>query len=204
MDEIEKINTILEKYSHLIKSKNKNLSESTYVGIVELFIKNGLLNHASYFLCQMDRLKYQIPRNLLDLFLDYSVSNKVFESKNEDQTNNNNKFDYNNKNKKNNYNNQNFNKFDDYGTIQDPDYEYFFNKRVNYKNRNDLQNVFHKLNTDSQPYFPKKVEEEQHFEKIRAKLSEIDTSNIKEFIPKNYKVEVKDDNTNNNENNENK
>jgi len=61
--------------------KNKNLSESTYVGLVELFMKSGYLNHASYFLCQMDRLKMKIPRNLLDLFLDYSIHNKIFEEK---------------------------------------------------------------------------------------------------------------------------
>ena len=29
----------------------------------------------------MDRLKMQIPRSLLDLFLDYSVNNKLFDKK---------------------------------------------------------------------------------------------------------------------------
>ena len=76
----------MELYKQVVKNKNKTLSESTYTGLVQLFMSNGYLDHASYFLCQMDRLKMKIPRNLLDLFLDYSVKTKIFENADNEET----------------------------------------------------------------------------------------------------------------------
>jgi len=173
--------------------KNKNLSESTYVGLVELFMKSGYLNHASYFLCQMDRLKMKIPRNLLDLFLDYSIHNKIFEEKEEITFKNtnydNDKKDKNAQGGKTNFD-QNFNKYDEYDPKEDPDYAYYFSKRNHYKQRNDIKTIFSNLKLDAKPFYPKNVDNEQ-FDKIKSKLSEIDPKNVKEFVPKNFKVNIK-------------
>jgi len=78
-EEPDKIKKILEYYSQLLNSNNNLLSEKTYLSLVEFFIKNGQLNYASYFLCQVDKLKYNIPRFVLDLFLDSSIAQKIFE-----------------------------------------------------------------------------------------------------------------------------
>ena len=76
----------MEVFKQLIRLKNKKLSEATYSALVELFILNGYFDHASYFLCQMDRHKIKIPRNLLDLFLEYSIQNKIFEKAEKNRT----------------------------------------------------------------------------------------------------------------------
>lgn len=170
--------------------KNKNLSESTYIGLVEIFMKNGYLNHASYFLCQMDRLKIKIPRNLLDLFLDYSITNKLFEKK-EEITFKNNSYEMDRVNNK-NQGDPKFNKFDQYEFQEDPTFADYFKRRNQIKNRNDIQEIFTKLKVDSKPYFPKNVEDDQ-FDKLKIKLAEIDPSKVKEFVPKSYKVVKKED-----------
>jgi hypothetical protein len=164
--------------------KNKNLAEATYIGLVELFIKNGYLNHASYFLCRMDRLKIKIPRNLLDLFVDFFTKSKIYENmgeikiKKEDDEFKNNKY---------------VNKYDKYDVeTQDPDYEYYFNKRNNFTKRN-MMNVFSTLNIEAKPFFPKNAEKEENsYDQIKTKLSEIDPNKVKEFIPKNYRVVKKE------------
>ncbi len=172
----------MELYKQLIKIKNKSLSENSYTGLVELFMKNGYLEHASYFLCQMDRQKLKIPRNLLDLFLEYSVKNRVFETaENEDF---NALPNYEPKMK-----NESANKFDQYQPQNDPDYAYYFSKRNLYKKRKDIKNLFSALKVDSKPFFPKLVD--NNIEKMKTKLSEIDPSKVKEFIPKSYKIEKK-------------
>ncbi len=188
MDSSTKIKKILELYSKLIAMKNKNLSESSYIGLVELFMKHGYLSHASYFLCQMDRLKIKIPRSLLDLFLDYSISNKIFERK-EEITFKNNNFE---SDKINNKNENKFNKFDQYEFQEDPSFAHYFKRRNQFRNRSDIQELFTKLKVDAKPFFPKNVEEEQ-FDKLKTKLSEIDPSKVKEFVPKSYKVVIKKD-----------
>jgi hypothetical protein len=171
--------------------KNKNLSESTYVGLVEMFMKNGYLNHASYFLCQMDRLKMKIPRTLLDLFLDYSINNKLFEKK-EEVTFKNTNYQYDKYNNKIVESQQGYNKYDNYDPQQDPDYAYYFSRKNHYKQRKDIHEIFSSLKVDAKPFFPKNVENDQ-LEKIRSKLSEIDPKNVKEFVPKNYKVVKKEE-----------
>jgi len=84
--ESEKTFKVLQAYGELAKRLNKTLSEQTYLDLVQLFIKNGNLEYASYFLCQMDRLKIKIPRRILDLFLESNIAQKAFESKKEKKT----------------------------------------------------------------------------------------------------------------------
>lgn len=188
LDDITKINKILDLYANLLRMKNKNLSEATYVGLVELFMKNGYLNHASYFLCQMDRLKLKIPRSLLDLFLDYSINNQIFDKK-EEVTFKNTNYE---SDKNNNKANEGFNKYDQYDLKSDPDYAYYFSRRNHYKQRSDIQAIFSNLKLDAKPFYPKSIDNEE-FDKIKTKLSEIDPKKVKEFIPKNYRVVRKED-----------
>lgn len=157
----------------MIYSKNNIFADTTYIGLIELFIKNGLLKHASYFLCQMDRLRMKIPRKLLDLFLDYSINNNIFER---------------NKQSKNdrNYNIAAPNKYDSYDVIKDPNYTYYFNKRNHTIRYEDIEKVFSKLKTDAAPYFPKSVDSET-MDKIKSKIESTDPSTIKEYYPKNFK-----------------
>jgi len=202
MDEDTKMDKVLDIWGQLLRTKNKNVSESTYVGLVELFMRNGLLSHASYFLCQMDRLELKIPRSLLDLFLDYSINNQLFDKKEEITFKNNN---YENDKKNNRTSNtrnnesqggqnsgQSWNKYDDYDPKNDPDYAYYFSKRNHYKQRGDIQNLFSNLKVDAKPFYPKEVEDKQ-FSAIKTKLSGIDPKTIKPYIPKNYQVNKKDD-----------
>lgn len=186
LSEGAKINRILNLYSQLLRMKNKNLNAATYIGLVELFIKNGYLNHASYFLCQMDRLKMNIPRSLLDLFLDYSISNGLFEHTKEKEEIKmmNNQYDLDVLNNK--IDNGNFNKYDTYEPRSEPEYDYYFSRKNNYKSRKDMQEVFSNLKLDAKPFYPKTVEEEQ-VDKLKQKLNEIDQSKIKEYVPKNRK-----------------
>lgn len=85
-EEGEKNKKILELYAQLLNSDKNQLNDKTYLYLVEFFIKylilrirNGQLNYASYFLCQIDKLEIKIPRYILDLFLDSSIAQKVFE-----------------------------------------------------------------------------------------------------------------------------
>lgn len=84
-----------------------------------------------------------------------------------------------------------FNKYDGYDLQEDAGYAYYFKRRNHNKQREDIQAIFSKLKVDAKPFFPKNVEEEQ-FDKIKTKLAEIDTSKVKEFIPKNYRVVKKE------------
>ena len=174
----------MELYKQVVKNKNKTLSESTYTGLVQLFMSNGYLDHASYFLCQMDRLKMKIPRDLLDLFLDYSVKTKIFENADNEETI-----------KKTAEKKVDYNKFDKNDLQKDPDYAYYFSKRNLYKKRKDMKNlVSTNLKVENKPFFPKSVESQNNFEKIKEKLNTIDPNTIKEFIPKSYKIEKKAEN----------
>lgn len=175
-----KIKNIMELYKKVIKNKNKTLSESTYTGLVQLFMTNGYLDHASYFLCQMDRLKMKIPRELLDLFLDYSVKTKIFENADNDETI-----------KKVAEKKVDYNKYDQYDLQSDPDYAYYFSKRNLYKKRKDMKNLITNMKVESKPFFPKSMENQSNLERIKQKLSDLDPSTIKEFIPKSYKIEKK-------------
>ena len=144
---------ILDLYSKLLQTKNRNLTENTYIGLAELFIKNGHLDYASFILCKMDRLGIKIPRKLLDLFLDYSINNNLFKEEVEFKL----PFE--------NTTPEAFNKFDEY---DDPDYAFYFKNRNNYKKRKDMKNVFSQLSVDAQPFFPKKNEIEQLKEIVNA------------------------------------
>lgn len=188
LNENAKINTILELYAHLLRMKNKNLSAPTYIGLVELFIKNGYLNHASYFLCQMDRLKMNIPRSLLDLFLDYSISNGLFEKNKEKEEikMNNNQYELDILNNK--IESGTYNKYDTYEPRSEPEYDYYFSRKNNYKRRNDMQEVFSNLKLDAKPFYPKKNDDKE-VDLLKQKLYEIDQNNIKEYVPKKKKVE---------------
>jgi pentatricopeptide repeat protein len=182
LDPTSKITKIMELYKLLIKLKSKVLSERTYTGLVELFMSNGYLEHASYFLCQMDRQKLKIPRNLLDLFLEFSVKNRVFESAEIQDLNA-------IPNHEPKAKPETLNKFDQYEPQNDPDYVYYFSKRNLYKKRKDMNNLLSGLKVDAKPFFPRSVD--SNVEKMKSKLSEIDHSKVKEFIPKSYKIEKK-------------
>lgn len=145
---------------------------------------NGYLDHASYFLCQMDRQKLNIPRNLLDLFLEFSLKNLIYEKAEEQDFSD--KYNDNEKNKI-----ENNNKFDQYDPNNDPDYVYYFAKRNHYKKRNDMKNLFSALKVECKPFFPKSID---NFEKIKTKLSNIDPKTVKEFIPKSYKILTRNEN----------
>ncbi len=166
--------------------KNKNLSEGTYVRLVELFMRNDSLDYASYFLCQMDKLRIKIPRQLLDLFLDYSINNKIFDNE---------KITFKNptygKDKVNNKKDEFVNKFDQYDPQDEMGYLSYLKKRENLKNRNDIHALYAKLKIDSKPFFPKET-----FEKVKSKLAEIDPSKVKEYVPKNYRVVKKEEKIN--------
>lgn len=174
----------MELYKQVVKNKNKTLSEKTYTGLVQLFMSNGYLDHASYFLCQMDRLKMKIPRELLDLFLDYSVKTKIFENADNEEVirkTADKKVDY--------------NKFDKHDLQSDPDYAYYFSKRNLYKKRKDMKNLISNMKVESKPFFPKSVDSSQsNLDKIKQKLNDIDPNTVKEFIPKSFKIEKKADN----------
>ena len=172
----------MELFKELIKIKNKKLNEQTYILVTEFLIINGYLDHASYFLCQMDRNKVKIPRNILDLFLEYAIHNKIFETV--EKNNKKNEEKENNKANKND-NTQFYNKYDQYGPQTDPDYAYYFSKKNHSKKRKDIQNLFSSLKIDSKPFFPRSIENKKF-------LNDIDTQNIKEFIPKSYKIEKKE------------
>ena len=173
----------MELYKQVVKNKNKILSEATYTGLVELFMSNGYLEHASYFLCQMDRLKMKIPRELLDLFLDYSVKTKIFENADNDETI-----------KKTADKKVDYNKYDQYDLQNDTDYAYYFSKRNLYKKRKDMKFLISNMKVESKPFFPKSVDSQQNLEKMKQKLSDIDPNTVKEFIPKSYKIEKKSEN----------
>jgi hypothetical protein len=173
----------MELYKQVVKNKNKTLSEVSYTGLVELFMSNGYLEHASYFLCQMDRLKMKIPRNLLDLFLDYSVKTKIFENADNDETI-----------KKTADKNVDYNKYDQYDAQGDTDYAYYFSKRNLYKKRKDMKNLINNMKVESKPFFPKSIDDQQNLEKMKQKLSNIDPDTVKEFIPKSYEIEKKAEN----------
>ena len=166
--------------------KNKNLSETNYVRLVEFFMRNDSLDYASYFLCQMDKLKIKIPRRLLDLFLDYSINKKIFD-KGEKITFKNPSYS---KDKVNNKTDL-LNKFDEFDPQDEMGYLSYFNKRENFKNRNDIHAIYAKLKVDAKPFFPK-----ESFENIKTKLAEIDPTKVKEFVPKNYRVVKKEETIN--------
>ncbi len=179
----------MEVFKQLIRLKNKKLSEATYSALVELFIVNGYFDHASYFLCQMDRHKIKIPRNLLDLFLEYSIQNKIFEKAEKNRTYHKNDYEDDHKNQNQNRKqeaNPFYNKYDQYDPQSDADYAYYFSKKNLSKQRKDINNLFSSLKIDSKPFFPKSLE-------VKTSLGDIDPKNIKEFIPKGYKIERKEE-----------
>ena len=133
----------------------------------------------------MDKLKLKIPRNLLDLFVNYCTNNKIYEKINS------------NKGDKNQFvKNNGFNKYDQCVGNDDPAFAIYLSRRHNYELKN-LYSVFYKFNLDAEPYYPKiEKDEDDGFEIIKTKLADIDPNNIKEYIPKNYRIE-KNENPNN-------
>jgi len=177
----QKTKEVLSLYSELMKQKNRNLREQTYVGIVEVFIRNGNLNHASYFLCQMDRLKISIPRKLLDMFLDYSINHHFFEKEKEEVVFENKGF-----NRKQPQSSTPTNKFDSYNPSA-PEFDYYFKSKNRYQSRiDDLNKVYKKLRLDAKPYVPKRIAED---EKEANPLKNVDISKTKDYVPKNTKKE---------------
>jgi len=186
----QKVKDILNLYTGLMKQKTKVLSEETYIGIVEICLKNGNLNHASYFLCQMDRLKISIPRKVLDMFLDYSIMNKNFENNEKVKESDNENFvremiEENQRKPKNQYDSGYYNTNNDYS--QDPEYDYYYNTKNHYKKRidsvkKDFNNL--RLNKNSKPYIPKKVSNDStsgYFKINKITLN----PNAKVFVPSN-------------------
>lgn len=137
----------------------------------------------------MDRNKTKIPRNLLDLFLEYSIQNKIFEKAETHKTHNH-KNEFEEENNNNNNKKQDFspfyNKYDQFAPQNDADYAYYFSKKNTSKQRKDINNLFSNLKIDSKPFFPKSLEN-------KNSLSEIDPKTVKEFIPKGYKIEKKEE-----------
>lgn len=178
----QKVQEILRLYTDLLKSKVRALNEETYIGIIEVCLRNGNLNHASYFLCQMDRLKFNIPRKILDMFLDYSISQRFFEKKEEAAVL---------PEEKPFIRKGVTNKFDDF-TPTEPEFQYFFSKRNQYKNRIDeIQKEYKRLKVDAKPYVPKRISggqptqnESEAADKPKLNLN----TNAKDFIPKNYRI----------------
>lgn len=123
----------------------------------------------------MDKYKIKIPRNLLDLFLDYSIENKIFDNSEKLQKNKNSDF------KK----ASQTNKFDEFETHGDEDYAYYFSKKNNSRQRN-ISGLLSNLKINSTPFFPKSIES-------KTLLKDIDPTKIKEFIPKGYVIAKKDE-----------
>lgn len=126
---------------------------------------------------------------MLDLFLDYSIQNKIFEKADKNRTYQ--KKDYqeehNNRTQNRKQEGNTFhNKYDQYDPQGDADYAYYFSKKNISKQRKDINNLFSSLKIDSKPFFPKSLE-------AKTTLGDIDTKNIKEFIPKGYKIEKKEE-----------
>ena len=128
----------------------------------------------------MDKNKIKIPRNLLDLFLDYSIQNKVFDNPDKFQKKGNfaeNNFDGKKDGK--------FNKYDEYENTGDADYAYYFSKKNNSRQRN-VTGLLSDLKVNSSPFYPKAIES-------KTLLKNIDPKNIKEFIPKGFVIAKKDE-----------
>lgn len=179
---------VLKLYSSFLTMKHRSLNQETYVGMVELSLRNGSLQQASYFLCQMDRLKIVIPRKLLDMFLDYSLSHRIFEQNKEELI-----FEDENaqkspseliKPKKKKWNN----KFDDFSSSE-PEYQCYFKSKDNYISRIDeIKKECTKLSVTAKPFIPKQTkfrnsDQEQSPEK-KLKLN----ANAKDYVPKNYRL----------------
>merc|ERR1712004_553151 len=107
-----------------------------------------------------DRLKMKIPRELLDLFLDYSVKTKIFENADNDESI-----------KKTADKQVDYNKYDKYDLERDPDYAYYFSKRNLYKKRKDMKNLITNMKVESKPFFPKSMESQNqnNLERIKQK-----------------------------------
>lgn len=185
MDKEAKIKTVLGLFRQLVKLKNKKLTEASYTGLVDFFIVNGYFDHASFLLCQMDRHKVNIPRNLLDLFLEYSLQHKIFEKDEKPKGNTKHEKKEENHQNKQQDNNPFYNKYDQYHPQNDPDYAYYFSKKNISKQRKDINKLFSTLKIDSKPFFPKGLENKKN-------ISDIDPKTIKEYIPKTYQIEKKD------------
>lgn len=133
-----------------------------------------------------------IPRKLLDMFLDYSITNRFFEKKEEQVL-----FEPKQFNRK---FNPVVNKFDSYSPDA-PEFEYYFKNRYRYENRiEDLNKVYSQLKLDAKPYIPKRIQNQNSGENLDQKLSPdqneikksplsgIDPSKVKEYVPKNFRI----------------
>ena len=131
----------------------------------------------------MDKNKVKIPRSLLDLFLDYSIQNKIFDNPEKFQKNK-------NSNEQKNYDNKKdkikYNKYDDYEIQEDADYAYYFSKKNNSRQRNITGLISSTLKINSTPFYPKSIES-------KTLLKNIDPSKVKEFIPKGFVIAKKDE-----------
>lgn len=196
-----KANNVLSYLSKADKNKNYNLREQTYIGLVELFLRCGKFEAASFFLSRMDYRKISIPRKLLDKFLDYSIDHRVFEKDQEKVL-----FEPKPFNRK--YS-PNSNKFDNYGP-KNPEYEYYIKQKNRYHDRvSDLNTIYNKfkkdhitLNINAGPYIPKRIQEKNSNEitkntlntnlnidkEVNKKISLVDPSKVTPYVPKNFRV----------------
>jgi len=131
--------------------------------------------HISFF--NLTKMQIKIPRQILDLFLDSSIAQKIFEKPEE----------------KKDSKEKTLNKFDQYDLGLFPDYAFYSTRRNNFKKRDDIPKIFSKLKVEAEPFFPKSSSPEK-----KSKLSDVDLSKVKEFYPKNYKVVPKESSTNEN------
>lgn len=136
MNDQQKLDQIFYEWDEMKKSKFKYLSKECYLAVLELTLRLKDFSSASFLLREMDKLKIQISRKLLDSFFDLSLSfketekNDVYHKKNFEKPQN--KFDL---TKKSNYN------VNEINTTENQ--------------KKDQTKQVTKLKTNCTPYFPK-------------------------------------------------
>lgn len=179
---------MLKLYSNLLSIKNRTLNQETYVSLVELSLQNGSLQQASYFLCQMDRLKIVIPRKLLDMFLDYSLSHRIFEQNKEELM-----FDDENPEKSNPLEHYPkkmkwSNKFDEFSSSE-PEYQCYFEAKDKYISRIDeIKRECSKLCLNAKPFIPKHSKHENSEQEKSSERKLKLNAKAKDYVPKNYRL----------------
>lgn len=143
-------------------------------------------------------LKISLEENYFDYDVESEqVRQKKIKENKEKYYSNNDNYNYNHSSNTDPHNSSIYNKFD---AFDDPDYSYFRGKLEMFKKKdkskiNEAYKSF--LSIDAEPYYPKESsnnndnKENNNFKEI---LNKIDLNNVKEYVPKNYKLVKKDKN----------
>lgn len=175
-----------------MQTKTRTLNQITYIGVIELCFKCASLDQASYFLSQMDRLKLSIPRALLDMFLECSLTLKAFERSREELL-----FDTDDPYKNNMesvVNQRSIMKLEEFNIRPEsnPELSYYYNSKGNYKSRiAELKKEYTKLKLDCKPFIPKGSNITQTTcDQERSERGEntLIYHQMREYEPKNYKL----------------